>query len=106
MQEIADEEENPFGHLELIGANFTSISAIESDEIKAKITTTVNNKKSNPVYMHVFPDSGASICLAGTQHLQNLNRTENFLTPNQKRVRAVGGTKGAPAKDTWTPSLK
>ena len=92
IQEIADEEENPFGHLELIGANFTSVSAIESDEIKAKITTTVNNKKSNPVYMHVFPDSGASICLAGTQHLQNLNRTENDLTPSQKRVRAVGGT--------------
>ena len=91
MREIADEDEEPICHLELVGANFTSVSAIEEDEIKVKVTTIVNKRKIQPVYMQVFPDSGASICLAGLHHLQDLKIKESDLIPCQKRVRAVGG---------------
>ena len=90
MREIAEEDDEPICHLELVGANFTSVSAIEEDEIKVKITTIVNKRKIKPVYMQVFPDSGASICLAGLHHLQDLKIKESDLIPCQKRVRAVG----------------
>ena len=41
----------------------------------------------------VFPDNGASICLAGTQHIKNLNLSPADLIPCNKQVTAVGGSK-------------
>ena len=38
-----------------------------------------------------FPDSGASICLAGSQHLEKLRVSPDELIPSFKRVLAVGG---------------
>ena len=40
----------------------------------------------------IFPDSGASICLAGPQHLKKLNVNPQALIPCRKRVTAVGGS--------------
>ena len=43
--------------------------------------------------MLIFPDSGASICLAGPQHLKKLGLATNHLIPCRKQVTAVGGYK-------------
>ena len=50
------------------------------------------HRKSSPIVMKVFPDSGASICLAGTQHIKNLNLSPADLIPCNKQVTAVGGS--------------
>ena len=38
----------------------------------------------------VFPDSGATICLGGPQHLRAMGLSQNNLIPSQKVVRTVG----------------
>ena len=38
----------------------------------------------------VFPDSGATICLGGSQHLRAMGLSQNNLIPSQKVVRTVG----------------
>ena len=43
--------------------------------------------------MNIFPDTGASICLAGPAHLHKLNLNTNQLIPSQKTITAVGGHK-------------
>ena len=62
-------------------------------EIPAQlISYTSCNKYSNPTAMlQIIPDSGASICLAGPQHLEKLRVSQNELIPCFKRVMAVGG---------------
>ena len=44
-----------------------------------------------PTILKVFPDSGASICLAGPQHLTAMGLNSTHLIPCNKTVRAVGG---------------
>ena len=39
----------------------------------------------------IFPDSGATICLRGLKHLQNMGLSTNNLIPSRKVVLAVGG---------------
>ena len=46
----------------------------------------------NSVTMKVFPDSGASICLAGPQHITALDLSTDELIPCSKTVTAVGGS--------------
>lgn len=43
--------------------------------------------------LNIFPDNGASICLAGPTHLLKRNLNTNQLTPYQKIITAVGGHK-------------
>ena len=43
--------------------------------------------------MNIFPDSGASICLAGRQHIAKFNLDTYNLIPWYKQVKAVGGSK-------------
>ena len=43
--------------------------------------------------MNIFPDSGASICLAGPQHIAKFNLDTHDLIPCYKQVKAVGGSK-------------
>ena len=50
------------------------------------------DRKSSPIVMKVFPDSGASIYLAGTPHIKNLNLSPADLIPCNKQVTAVGGS--------------
>ena len=89
IQEIADDEEI-VAHVELLGEIYTSVSSMD-EEITAKVITIVNGKENEPIHIEIFPDSGASICLAGSHHLSNLKRQAHELTPCKKRVRAVGG---------------
>ena len=65
-----------------------------SPEIPAQLTPCTScNKYSDPsATLQIFPDSGASICLAGPQHLEKLRVS---VSPDEliqcfKRVTAVG----------------
>ena len=49
-----------------------------------------NKKSCSPT--KVFPDSGASICLGGTNHLEILKVTKDQLRPCSKNVSVVGGS--------------
>ena len=43
--------------------------------------------------MNIFPDSGASICLAGPQHIAKLDLDTKYHITCHKQVSAAGGTK-------------
>ena len=43
-----------------------------------------------PISIKIFPDSGASICLAGIDYLSQLHLLHSDLTPCQKKVTAIG----------------
>ena len=45
-----------------------------------------------PISIKIFPDSGASICLAGIDYLSQLHLLHSDLTPCQKKVTAIGGS--------------
>lgn len=67
----------------------------EVQEIPALLTpfnrdTQYNNTASQ---LKIFPDSGATVCIAGTNHLKILGTRMDFLIPTNKSVTAVGGTK-------------
>ena len=46
-----------------------------------------------PITIQIFPDSRASICLAGPHHLDQMGLKHHNLMPSQKEVKAVGGSK-------------
>ena len=61
------------------------------DEIAATLTPKLNaNIRTCSTELDVFPDSGASICLGGTEHLDLLGLTEQDLIPSAKTIVAVG----------------
>ena len=51
-----------------------------------------NHIKSDPIEQQVFPDSGASLCLANFKHTSRLNLSPSDLIPCSKKVTAVGGS--------------
>ena len=60
--------------------------------ISADIRVGHVNARSRPTKtMDIFPDSGAGICLGGTQHLEQLGHTVQELIPSNKQIRVVGG---------------
>ena len=72
---------------------YTSIQT-DIEEIPAIVKSTLPKHSHNsPVQISIFPDSGASICLAGPQHMNMMNIVPHELIPCQKQVRAVGGSK-------------
>ena len=72
---------------------YTSNSNCSPDFLKATVTAQLTNFNCiKPVSMFIFPDSGASICLAGPQHLNHLGIDIKLLIPCNKRVTAVGGS--------------
>ena len=56
-------------------------------------STLPRHQHINPVKMNIFPDSGASVCLAGPQHIAKFNLDTHDLIPCYKQVKAVGGSK-------------
>ena len=91
-----EEEEEPalVAPLRMINNKYTSVSSISTEEISVTIQPRRANgdplkTRSNVM---VFPDSGASICLAGSHHLETLKIRSEDLTPCQKKVSAVGGS--------------
>ena len=74
---------------------YTSVAALNNvTEIPAEVTplSQTNQKVGTAKTMMVFPDSGASICLAGPQHIQAMGIDARSLIPCSKQVRAVGGS--------------
>ena len=50
------------------------------------------HQKSKPVEQQVFPDSGASLCLASFKHISPMNLSLSDLIPYSQRVTAIGGS--------------
>ena len=86
------------------------IASVEYDQDSNKFTTTTSftsteeipailspsfprHQHINPVKMNVFSDSGASICLAGPQHIAKFNLDTHDLMPCYKQIKAVRGSK-------------
>ena len=68
---------------------FTSI-----EEIPAILSPSLPRQwHTNPVKMNIFQGNGASICLAGPQHIAKFNLDTHDLIPCYKQVKAVGGSK-------------
>ena len=74
---------------------FTTTTTLTStEEIPAILSPSLPlHQHINPVKMNIFPDSGASMCLAGPQHIAKFNQDTNDLIPCYKQVKAVGGSK-------------
>ena len=64
-----------------------------SDEICCTIQVGhIKSSKRQSIQTKVFPDSGATINLAGLQHLTELGITPQELIPCKKRIAVVGGS--------------
>ena len=50
------------------------------------------HQKSKSIVQQVFPDSGASLCLANFTHISRMNLSPSELIPCSKRVTVVGGS--------------
>ena len=74
---------------------FTATTTFTStEEIPAILSPSLpRHQHINPVKMNIFPDIGASICLAGPQHIAKFNLDAHDLIPCYKQVKAVGGSK-------------
>ena len=63
-----------------------------AEEIPASINPALPRHQHRCASVKIFPDSGASICIAGLEHLHALGITQSDLVPCIKRVTAVGGS--------------
>ena len=67
-------------------------SNIGTPEIWVNATpVTAQNGKLKSVNIKVFPDSGAGLCIGGSEHQKALVLLREHLQPTEKKVRAVGG---------------
>ena len=72
-------------------------SVPKHDEIAAQIVVGhIRSPHRKEVTVSVFPDSGANICLAGTQFLQSFGIDERELIPCKNEISVVGGGKLSP----------
>ena len=75
------------------GARAISIVQAMEDKIRVSISPSLPRLQQHPPSScKVFPDSGASICLAGTIHLPELNIKREQLIPCSKQITVVGGS--------------
>ena len=58
-----------------------------------KLKSLIQHQHISPVKMNIIPDSGASICLAGPQHIAKFNLDTHNLITCYKQIKAVGGSK-------------
>ena len=73
--------------------SFTTVSGVKDvTEIPATMKPVLSNKSLEPKELLIFPDSGASICLAGPHHISKLSLKTSNLIPCHKKVMAVGGS--------------
>ena len=71
-----------------------TVNSVNADQEEIEVTIKpghFQSSKRKTFTKKVFPDSGASICLAGTQHLKELNIIQQELIPCNKRIAVVGG---------------
>ena len=67
---------------------YTSTDSLQ--EIPANLTPDITNSVTSIV--HIFPDSGANICLAGPKQQLKMRLKNSQLRPCKKRVNTVGGS--------------
>ena len=79
------------------------LSPVSTDIIEIPADVSVHKSRMSPVKVDIFPDSGASICLAGPEFLSSLNIDRGNLIRCSKTVTAVGGSKLC--CDGWLPIL-
>ena len=60
-----------------------------NEEIEATLTTLL--QPQHKTKLTVYPDSGATVCIAGPQHLHHLNIQSHQLHSTNKRIGGVGG---------------
>ena len=64
------------------------------EQIEATVTLKIHIKDDLLSYkVDIFPDSGASICVCGTDHLDMLGLSESELMACNNSIEAVGGSK-------------
>ena len=85
-----DSEVEELNELGFIGAIECSTNEIMVNVVP--LTEGKNKRSRDPTLINVFPDSGASICIAGPKHQQQLQIEHDELDDCRKRVKAVGGT--------------
>ena len=71
---------------------YTSCQNNNAEEILVQLKP-VQSSQHMFTTLSIFPDSGASICLAGPKHINQLGIHNNNLIPCNKQVTAVGGSK-------------
>ena len=71
-------------------ASYTQNSNVT--EIKATLQQLLPSQEYSVKELQIFLDSGATICLAGPQYLQQFNFPLNQIIPCHKEVKAVGGS--------------
>ena len=93
--EHIDDYEDLIAHVTYdTGNNSFTVASLgnSATEIPAKSSAIIRGKKLPARTINIFPDSGASICLAGPQHVTQLSAKITDLIPCRKTVRAVGGS--------------
>ena len=76
-------------------ASTNSYTAVNTNTEQIECTIRPGHAKSEsqtPITTTVFPDSGATICLAGPQHLAPLGVSLSELIPTNKKITVVGGS--------------
>ena len=72
----------------------TTVPPSAPREIPVILSLCLPQQQSMPhVEMTIFPDSGASVCLAGSQHFAKFNLDTKDLIPCHKQVSAVESMK-------------
>ena len=81
-------------HENLQAQSISAITNTNITEIPAQLTfqTTDTQPTFTPQSVLIFPDSGASICIAGTEHLSDFDIDDRNLLPCNKTINAVGGS--------------
>ena len=96
VENIDEQDDNPESLIAHVHINsdgtYSSISSLSTQQIPATIVLQHDHYTTNPKSTTIFPDSGASICIAGPQHLTNLGLSPHNLTLCAKKVMAVGGS--------------
>jgi len=70
---------------------FRSANNIEIEEIPATVSSA-DSQSRNGTVISIFPDSGASICIGNSKHLELLGMDGSLLRPCHRRIVAVGGS--------------
>ena len=72
---------------------FKPTSCSSAVEIPAMLISTIKNATNQPTKANIYHDPGATICLAGPNHLNQLRIDKQNLIPCHKDVKTAGGFK-------------
>jgi hypothetical protein len=89
-----DSSQRSAQHLELFCMSCLSKekSTTNTMLIEIKVQLLVNGKKSHPIKMKAFPDTGANVCLFGPEQLKRLAISSDMLTKCHTCITVAGGS--------------